>query len=65
MMVLNPNGFPLLMPAIYAHRAGIEGTISQAVRTCEVRRSRYRGLPKTALQLLLTATALNLVRMGM
>jgi Transposase DDE domain len=49
----------------YAHRAGIEGTISQAVRTCEVRRSRYRGLPKTALQLLLTATALNLVRMGM
>jgi Transposase DDE domain len=49
----------------YAHRAGIEGTISQAVRTCEVRRSRYRGLPKTALQLLLTATALNFVRMGM
>jgi transposase len=48
----------------YAHRAGIEGTISQAVRTCEVRRSRYPWLSKTALQHLLTATALNLLRMG-
>lgn len=49
----------------YAHRAGIEGTISQAVRTCEVRRSRYRGLSKTALQHVLTATALNLLRMSL
>jgi transposase len=49
----------------YAHRAGIEGTISQAVRTCEVRRSRYRGLPKTHLHHVLTATALNLLRIGM
>jgi transposase len=49
----------------YTHRAGIEGTISQAVRTCEVRRSRYRGRPPTHLQLILTATALNLHRMGM
>jgi transposase len=49
----------------YAHRAGIEGTISQEVRTCEVRCSRYRGLPKTHLHHVLTATALNMLRLGM
>ena len=43
-------------------RAGVEGTISQAVRVFELRRSRYRGLAKTHLQHLLTAAALNLVR---
>lgn len=46
------------MPA----RAGIEGTLSQAVRRCEMRRSRSIGLARTHLQHLLTATALNLVR---
>lgn len=49
----------------YAHRAGIEGTISQAVRTCEVRRSRYIGLEKTHLHHVLTATALNMLRISM
>ena len=29
------------------HRAGIEGTHSQGVRTLGLRRSRYIGLPKT------------------
>ena len=33
----------------YAQRAGIEGTISQSVRRCGLRRSRYLGLPKTRL----------------
>lgn len=33
--------------ATYARRAGVEGTISRAVRTCDVRRSRYVGLTKT------------------
>ncbi|MEV6963461.1 IS1182 family transposase, partial [Streptomyces sp. NPDC051207] len=33
----------------YKIRAGIEGTISQAVQVCGLRRSRYRGLPKTSL----------------
>jgi len=46
----------------YAKRAGIEGTLSQGVRRCEMRRSRYIGLARTHLQHLLTATALNLMR---
>lgn len=43
-------------------RAGIEGTLSQAVRVFELRRTRYRGLAKTHLQHIFTAVALNLVR---
>lgn len=43
---------------------GIEGTISQGVRRCRLRRARYRGRAKTHLQHLLTATALNFVRVG-
>jgi transposase len=46
----------------YAKRSGIEGTLSQAVRVCEVRRSRYMGLAKTRLQMLATAAAINLHR---
>ena len=48
--------------ALYATRAGIEGTLSQAVRNSGLRRSRYIGLAKTHLQHLLTATATNLLR---
>jgi transposase len=50
--------------AAYARRAGIEGTISRAVRTCSVRRSKYVGLEKTQLHHLLSATALNFLRVG-
>jgi transposase len=50
--------------AEYAKRAGIEGTLSRSVRTCEVRRSRYVGLAKTHAQHLLTATSLNFLRVG-
>lgn len=46
----------------YALRSGIEATISQAVRGFGLRRSRYLGLTKTHLQHVLTATAINLVR---
>jgi transposase len=46
----------------YAKRAGIEGTIAQSVRTCELRRARYLGLKKLNLQAFLTATALNVLR---
>lgn len=46
----------------YAARAGIEGTISQGVRRCDLRQARYIGLAKTHLQHILTAVALNLVR---
>lgn len=47
--------------AAYAARAGVEGTVSQSVRRCGVRRARYVGLPKAHLQHLLTAAALNFV----
>ncbi len=46
----------------YAKRAGIERTISQGVRRCGMRRTRYIGLTKTHLQHLLTAAAINIVR---
>ncbi len=48
----------------YAKRAGIEGTVSRAVRTCEVRCSRYIGLSKTHLQHLLSAASINFLRVG-
>jgi transposase len=47
----------------YALRAGIEATISQGVRAFDLRRSRYLGLPKTHLQHLGIAVAINLVRL--
>jgi transposase len=50
--------------AEYARRAGVEGTISQAVRTCGMRRSRYIGLAKTHLGHVFTATAVNVVRIA-
>lgn len=46
----------------YTTRAGIEGTLSQGVRGMGLRRARYDGLPKTHLQHVLTAVAINLVR---
>jgi hypothetical protein len=46
----------------YARRSGIEGTIAQASRRSDLHQARYRGLPKTHLQHVLTALALNLVR---
>lgn len=48
----------------YSTRAGVEGTISQGVRGSDLRRSRYIGLAKTHLHHLLTATAINLLRVG-
>jgi hypothetical protein len=49
----------------YAPRAGIEGTISEAVRMNELRRSRYRGEEKTHLQHVLLAVALNFGRLDL
>ena len=49
----------------YAQRAGIEGTLSQAVRAFALRRARYVGQAKTHLQHVLTATAINWVRVGL
>ena len=47
----------------YAKRSGIEGTISQAVRAFDLRTSRYIGIKKTHLQHVITATAMNVVRL--
>ncbi|PNE39665.1 transposase [Streptomyces noursei] len=48
----------------YKIRAGVEGTISQGVQACGLRRSRYRGLGKTSLQHQLTGAAINLIRIN-
>ena len=48
----------------YRRRAGIEGTLSQGVRSFDLRRSRYVGAAKTHLQHVLIGTAINLVRVG-
>jgi transposase len=50
--------------AAYAKRAGIEGTISQGVRRCGLRRSRYLGLAKTHLEHIFTAAAVDFVRVA-
>jgi transposase len=47
----------------YAKRSGIEGTISQGVRAFDMRRTRYVGLAKAALQNIATAAAINLHRL--
>ena len=48
---------------LYKNRAGIEGTISQAVRKIGFRKSKYVGLAKTHLQEVLKSTALNLYQL--
>jgi hypothetical protein len=49
--------------ADYALRAGVEGTVHQAVAATGIRRSRYRGLAKTHLDHVNSAVALNLIRL--
>jgi transposase len=46
----------------YKRRAGIEGTISQGTRSFELRKARYIGLPKTHLQHVFIAAAINVTR---
>jgi transposase len=48
----------------YAARAGIEGTHEQAIRRCGLRQCRYIGEAKAHLQHLLTAAAINVVRLS-
>jgi IS5 family transposase len=49
---------------LYGRRAGIEGTISQGVRSFGLRRARYRKLSKAHLQHVATASAINLSRLS-
>lgn len=48
----------------YARRAGIEGTISEGVRSHGLRRSRYVGEAKTHLQHVAAAVAMNIIRIS-
>jgi hypothetical protein len=48
----------------YNARAGIEGTISEAVRGPNLRHSRYRGLAKSHLQNVFSGMAINIGRLG-
>jgi transposase len=47
----------------YALRAGVEGTVNQALDRTGIRHARYRGLPKVRLQHTFSATALNVIRL--
>lgn len=47
---------------LYQLRAGVEATMSQAVRRFDLRRARYWGMNKVRFQMLCTAAAINLVR---
>jgi transposase len=47
----------------YARRAGVEGVHAQGVRTMGLRRSRYIGEPRTHLQHVVTAAAMNVRRL--
>jgi transposase len=47
----------------YKLRAGVEGTIRQAIAVTDTRRTRYRGLDKTHLEHVYSAVALNLIRL--
>lgn len=47
---------------LYRERAGIEGTISQSLRVTGLRQARYVGLARTHLQDILSASAVNLIR---
>jgi len=50
--------------AKYALRAGVEGTIRQGVAVTGLRTASYRGLPKTHLEHIYAAVALNLIRLN-
>ncbi len=48
---------------LYRVRAGVEGTISQAIRISDLRQARYRGLKKVHLQHVATAAAVNVAHL--
>jgi hypothetical protein len=47
----------------YKIRAGVEGTVRQAVAVTGIRRARYRGIRKVHLEHVFSAVALNLIRL--
>src|SRR4029078_6353454 len=49
--------------ARYRRRAGVEGTIAQGVRTCGLRRARYRTPPNARVQEVALAVCITLQRL--
>jgi transposase len=47
----------------YKIRAGVEGTVRQAIAVTSLRRARYRGIAKVHLEHVFSAVALNLIRL--
>ena len=47
----------------YDRRAGVEGTLARGIQVLGLRKTRYIGLAKTHLQHVMTAVALNIVRL--
>ncbi len=47
----------------YKIRAGVEGTMRQATHVTGIRTARYAGLPRTRLEHIAAATAINLIRL--
>jgi hypothetical protein len=60
----NPGPTTIYGPTSYASRAGIEGTLSQGIRAYGLRHARFIGEAKTHLQHVLTAAAIDFVRIG-
>lgn len=50
--------------SLYRKRSGIEGTLSQAIRSSDLRRARYVGQAKTHLQNVAIAVATNIKRLN-
>lgn len=50
--------------SLYRKRSGIKGTLSQAIRSSDLRRARYVGQAKTLLQNLAIAVATNIKRLN-
>ncbi|MFI7231668.1 transposase [Nonomuraea angiospora] len=48
----------------YALRCGIEATVHQAATVTGLRRARYRGIKKVHLQHVISAIAVNLIRLN-
>ena len=57
-----PNNAPLRFSSAMRLSAGIEGSLSEGIRSHGLRRARYRGQSKTQLQAKAIAAAINLVR---
>ncbi|WP_159049045.1 transposase [Streptomyces sp. NRRL B-3648] len=49
--------------AEYVLRAGVEGTINQALDVTGLRQARYRGLPRISLQHAYSVAAINVTRL--